>query len=54
MQRHKWRRKNTGSVDLDIFSSMRNEEKLNELFYKVINIEQNQGTCTNRLTNIIG
>ena len=39
MQRHKRRRKNTGSVDLDTFSSMTNEEKLNELFSKVINIE---------------
>lgn len=54
VQRHKRRRKNTGSVDLDTFSSMTNEEKLNELFSKVINIEQNQSTCTNRLTNIIG
>lgn len=53
-QRNKRRRNNTGSVDLDTFSSMSNEGKLNALFSKIINIEENQSAGTNRLANIIG
>ena len=35
MQRHKRRRKNTGSVDLDTFSSMRTDFDLFDLLFYV-------------------
>ena len=52
-RRQKRRRENSGSVDLDIFSSMNSEEKLNALFTKMINVEQSQNACNRRLSDII-
>lgn len=52
--RKKRRRNDTGSVDLDTFTSMSNEEKMIALFTKITNIEQSQNACTNKLTDIIG
>ena len=52
-RRHKRRRENSGSVDLDIFSSMNSEEKLNALFTKMTNVEQSQNACNRRLSAII-
>lgn len=51
-QNRKRQRQNTGSVELDNFTSFSLDEKLNALFTKVINIENSQ-TCVQTIRRTV-